>query len=93
MSTTIKKFDYRVIKMKKVDTLPLDPYVEVVLAEEMKRQSGEMLVSSHLTSEAEIDRHIRDLKADLDSVGRKAKAALARARAETLDIVSLRNSS
>ena len=91
MGTTIKKFDYRVYKMKKSDSLPLDAYVEIVLAEDMKNQDGEMLVSSHLMSEAEIDRHVQDLKADLDSLGKRAKAALVRAKAEALDIVSSRN--
>ncbi len=91
MGTTIKKFDYRVYKMKKGDALPLDAYLEIVLTEDMKNLNGEMLVSSHLMSEAEIDRHVQDLKADLDSLGKRAKAALVRAKAETLDIVSSRN--
>ncbi len=69
----------------------LDAFVEIVITEEMTNQNGEMLVSSLLMSEAEIDRHVQDLKADLDSLGKRAKAALVRAKAESPDIVSSKN--
>ena len=91
MSKTIKQFGYRIIKMKKGDTLPFDPYVEIILDRWME-QNNIPIVSSSLISEAAIDEHIQALKIDLDVVGKMAKVPLLHAKAETMTIVSSRNS-
>ena len=50
------------------------------------------VISPHLMTKVEIDDHIEQLKADLDSVGKKAKLALLQAEIRTKAIVSARNS-
>lgn len=92
MSKTIKQFDYRIIKMKKEDTLPFSPHIEIVLDHWVEQNNNTPIISSALMSEAEIDGHIQLLKIDLDAVGKKAKAALLRAKTETTTIGSNRNS-
>ena len=92
MSKTIKQFDYRTIKMKKGDRLPFNPHVEIVLDHWVEQNNDTPIISPALMSEAEIDGHIQLLKIDLDAVGKRAKAALLRAKAETTTIVSNRNS-
>lgn len=93
MSKTIKQFDYQVIKMKKEDTLPFDPHIEIVLDHWVSQKNNSTpIISPHLMSETEIDGHIQQLKIDLDAVGKRAKAALLRAKEETMTIVSSRNS-
>lgn len=92
MSKTIRQFDYRVYKMKKTDTLPNDPIVQIILEHWMRDSGGDApIISPHLMTEGEIDEHIQALKADLDAVGKRAKAALAQAKTETRAIVSARN--
>lgn len=93
MSNTIKQFDYLIVKMKNGDKLPIDPHVEIVLDHWMKQNNDDTpIISPHLMSESEIDSHIQQLKINLDAVGKRAKAALLRAKAETKIIVSNRNS-
>lgn len=89
MSNTIKKFDYRIIKMKKGDKLPFNPHVEIVLQQwTSNKDDSTPIISPNLMTEAEIDWHIQQYKADLDAVGKKAKAALLRAKDETRSFVS-----
>ena len=90
MSKTIGRFGYTIAKMKKSDRLPFNPVVHICL--EHWRENGAPIVTPQLMSEREIDEYVKYLKDDLDSVGRKAKAALVRAKASTLKIVSDRNS-
>jgi hypothetical protein len=92
VSKTIKHFDYRIIKMGKGGTSPFDPYVEIILDHWIEQNNNTTIVSPNLMSETEIDERIQALKIDLDAVGKMAKAALIRAKAETLTIVSSRNS-
>jgi len=91
MSQTIKQFDYKIIKMKKSDSMPFGPIV-IINLDHWSGGNGEApQISPHLMSEGEIDGHIALLKADLDAVGRRAKRALAKAKEDTLAIVSVRN--
>lgn len=92
MSKTIKRFEYRVIKMRKHDRLPFNPHVEIVLEHWATGNDGVPIVSPHLMTDIEIDEYVQQLKADLDAVGKKAKAALRRASEETIALVSSRNS-
>ena len=91
MSNTIGQFSYAVTKMDKSDSLPFDPFVVINLQHWGKETaSGAPIVSANLASESEIDEHIRNLKADLDAVGQKAKRDLQNARRKTKEIVSAR---
>jgi hypothetical protein len=91
MSNTIGQFSHTVTKMGKADSLPFDPFVVINLQHwERETSSGSPIVSANLASEAEIDEHIRNLKADLDAVGQKAKRDLQNARSKTKEIVSAR---
>lgn len=88
MSKTIGRFDYDIVKLKKDDEgLPFTPRLTIVLTS-WSVESHAPIVSSVLQSEGEIDECILDLKADLDAVGKKAKAALTKAQAETMKIVA-----
>jgi hypothetical protein len=89
MGKTIGQFDYSIKAMKKEFPLPFDPQVLIHL-QHWGMEDGAPLVSASLMSESEIDRHIQDLKDDLDAVGKRAKAALVRAKAQTKAIVSER---
>lgn len=95
MSKTIKAFDFRTIKMTKEDYkdkrgLPFNPHVEIVAYASilLKDIDQALRISGHLMTEDEIDHHIRELKEDLDAVGKRAKAALLKAQADTKAIVS-----
>lgn len=92
MSKTIEQFNYRVIKMAKGDNLPFDPYVEIVLDHCSRNDDDTPIISPKLMTEEEIDWHIQQLKVDLDAIGKRAKAALLKAKAETKSIVQSRNS-
>ncbi len=87
MSKTIGRFTYRVTKMKKGDDSPFDSYVEITLDHYGKNNDGVPMISPTLVTENEIDLHIQLLKSDLDSVGKRAKAAILRAKEETMSIV------
>lgn len=91
MSNTIGQFSYSVTKMDKADSPPFDPFVVINLQHwGQVTASGAPLVSANLVSDLEIDEHIRNLKADLDAVGQKAKRDLQNARRKTREIVSAR---
>ena len=92
MAKTIKQFDYKIIKMKKSDELPFSPIVILDLNNWSGGKNEAPQISAHLMTEGEIDFQIEALKADLDAVGRRAKKALATAKAATKKIVSERNS-
>ncbi len=92
MSKTIGTFGYIIAKMKKSDRLPFNPVVHICLEHWPVPKDGAPIVTPQLMSEREIDEYVKYLKDDLDSVGRNAKAALVRAKASTLKIVSDKNS-
>jgi hypothetical protein len=79
VNTTSKQFDYLITKGRPGDT-PFFPHVELTLAGHGTNTDGTPLLSAHLMSPAEIDFRIQVLKDDLDAVGRRAKAALAKAQ-------------
>ena len=59
----------------------------------MKQNNNDTpIIFPHLMTEGEIDSHIQQLKIDLDAVGKRAKAALLRAKDETKLFVQSRNS-
>jgi hypothetical protein len=90
MGSTIGQFEYSIATMKKGDSLPFDPQVHI----ELKHwgTNGDIPVCSPtLMSEAEIDEQINFMKQDLDAVGKRAKAALVRAKEQTKAIVSARS--
>ncbi len=88
---TIGCFDFSIIKTSADHKIPFDPIVEIRLQQWTEAsEDGGPVLSPHLMSEAEIDEHISNLKADLDAVGSKAKRALQKARDETMQIVSRR---
>lgn len=91
MSETIGTFGYTIAKMEKSDRLPFNPVVHICLEHWSVPKDGAPTVTPQLMSEGEIDEYVKSLKDDLDSVGRKAKAALVRAKASTRKIVSDRN--
>lgn len=92
MSSIIKKFTYDIHKMKKRDDPLFDPFVQLTLADwGTAKGSNAPLVSATLASEAEIDEHIKNLKDDLDAVGKAAKTALRKAREQTMSFVNERN--
>lgn len=76
MSNTIQQFNFRITKMKKEDSYPFSPYVQIVLERLFTTNDGASVISSELMTEDDIDRHIYELKADLDVIGKKAKAGL-----------------
>lgn len=90
MSKTIKKFDFSIIKMAKDDSIPLNPHVEIVLNNWVKNGDGPPIISHHLMSDREIDEFVQQLKHDLDSVAKRAKTALTRAKDETKANITLR---
>ena len=92
MSNTIGRFGFQIVKMKESDKIPFSSIVTICLDRWTKTKDGAPTISPHLMTEREIDNYIRDLKDDLDSVGRKAKAALKRARESTQKILAKRNS-
>ncbi len=92
MSKTIGTFGYTIAKMKKSDRLPFNPVVHICLQNWSTPSDGAPIVTPQLMTEGEIDWYVKALKDDLDSVGRKAKAALVRANTSTLKIASDRNS-
>lgn len=92
MSSTIGRFDYKIIKMRKTGDRPFDPIVILQLGRWSSADVHVPRISPHLMSDVEIDSYIAELKADLDAVGRRAKKALTRAKTETLKIVADRNS-
>jgi hypothetical protein len=92
MSNTVERFDCRVIKMGESDRLPFDPFVQIVLERWVIQDSKSIpIISANLMTEAEIDEHIQQLKMNLDVVAKRAKAALIRARDETMTLVKARS--
>lgn len=90
MGSTIVQFEYSIMTMKKGDSLPFDPQVHI----ELKRWGMNRdvpVISPALMSEAEIDEQIKFMKDDLDAVGKRAKAALVRAKQRTIDLVKTRS--
>ena len=88
MSGTIEKFDFKIAKMKKGDEIPMNPIVQITLKKWGRDESNVPIISEHLMSEVEIDQFIAHCKDDLDLIGRRAKAALRKAHAETKDLLS-----
>src|SRR5688572_15396151 len=87
MSKTIKRFEYRIHKMREPDLVPNSPIVEIILVRWTTYEDNTPIISPHLMTEGEIDEHIGALKAELDSVGRRAKAALQQAKQATMKMV------
>ena len=75
MSKTIQQFNYSIVKGEP----PYPSWVIIRLGDHGVDEHGAAL-SPHLLSEGEIDEHIGLLKADLDAVGKRAKAAIARSK-------------
>lgn len=82
MSNAIGQFDFTISQSRR-DNQPLSsPRVVIVLQRWGTDADGTPQISADLMSDTEIDRHIRDLKDDLDAVAAEAKLALAQAKAE-----------
>lgn len=92
MSDTIKTFGLWVSKIGKADAVPWTPHVKIVLNQWSDVGDGIPAVTPQLVNESEVDAYIQALKADLDAVGRRAKAAIRQARQETAAIAGSRNS-
>jgi hypothetical protein len=91
MSKTIGQFDFDLVKMQKGDSMPFNPHVTIVLKHWGATDSGGApVVSANLMTDAEIDWQIAAMKEDIDAVGRRAKAALHKARDAPLAIVASR---
>jgi hypothetical protein len=80
MSSTIGQFDFTVSQVLREDQPPSSPRVVIILQRWGTDSDGKPQISADLMSDTEIDRHIRDLKDDLDAVAVEAKRALALAR-------------
>ena len=74
--------------MKKSDKLPFNPVVHICLQKWSTQSDGTPIFTPQLMTEGEIDWYVKELKDDLDSVGRKAKAALVKANTSIQRIVS-----
>ncbi len=90
MSKTIGVFGLAITKMKESDELPFNPFVHICLERWSTTEENVPTLSPELANKKEIDTHIRELKKDLDNVGRRAKAALKTAKSSTLKIVESR---
>lgn len=80
MSSTIGQFDFTISQVHREDQAPSSPRVVIVLQRWGTDPEGTPQISADLMSDTEIDRHIRDLKNDLDAVAVEAKRALAQAK-------------
>ena len=81
VSNTIGQFDFAINRMRREDQIPSPPAVVLTLQRFGRRDDGMPEISASLMTDAEIDRHVADLKADLDAVADQAKKALAQAKA------------
>jgi len=84
MASTIGRVDFEITAMENVrpeGQLPFAPFIRLCLAHwgQLSRD-GSPLLSSNLMSDAEIDEFVSALKDDLDTVAKRAKGALAKAR-------------
>ena len=78
MGSRLGRFDYKVLGGRKAQ-YPTSAVVQICLARPTKSERGAVLISSDLTTAAEIDLHVDELKKDLDAVAKNAKAALRKA--------------
>lgn len=83
MSNTIGKFTYVTYAPNKGD-MPFNAIVMIGLKSWKEGEQGNISLTPHLMTEAEIDWYINALKADLGRVGRLAKRDLKRANDRTL---------
>lgn len=92
MSNTIGRFDFEVIAPGENDPYPFDPAIKLCVKNYGdSTRDGLPTMSANLMSEREIDDRIRDLKEDLEVLGKKAKRALASAREQTMSQLKGRN--
>lgn len=80
MSNAIGQFDFTISQSRRDNQPPSSPRVVIVLQRWGTDADGTPQISADLMSDTEIDRHVRDLKDDLDAVAALAKLALAQAR-------------
>ena len=71
MSNTIHRFDFELLGGKSAAVSPA-----VVIVVERWTGDGAPVISANLVTALEIDEHVAALKADLDDVSWRAKAAL-----------------
>ena len=89
LRNTIGQFDYQVKKIDKGSRLPFDPYILLCLKHYgATTRDGAPTISAKLVTEQEIDFHIEQLKLDLDKLAQSAKAALAKAKKQTQDLIN-----
>ena len=81
MAKTIHQFDYILLGggKPKPGEIIVAPIVYISLDHLTTLEGGARVISPDLMSESEIDEYIAMLKADLDAVAEKAKAAINRA--------------
>ena len=81
MTETIGAFGFAIYGggKPKPDELPTNPIVILMLNHWTTSKGGVPEVSPHLMTDGEIDRYVNALKSDLDTVGKRAKAALKKA--------------
>ena len=63
---------------------PLEPYVCLELRRWQVGEAGQAVITAGLVTEEDIDGYVEALKAELDSMGAKAKCALRLARVDVL---------
>ena len=84
MSKTVRRFDFEVTQMSKDDPLPFDPFIQLsVNPSGNTTRTRTPVISAHLMTDMEVDEYVRLLKDDLDSVAKRAKRDLKRAREHT----------
>lgn len=80
--TTIGRFSFEVFKRTKDMQLPMHPFVRLCLkrwGDTVGGPTDSPALSPQLMTEQEIDRHIDELKEDLEKVRSEAKRALRKA--------------
>jgi hypothetical protein len=81
MPNTIGRFDYRLLSG---DKALMTPMAHICLKAWSPRDDGGINISATLT-EVEIDGYVDALKADLDSVAKRAKSAIKRAKVRQIE--------
>jgi hypothetical protein len=76
MNETIGQFDYILTKTEKGDQIPMNPIVQICLQKWSEQENGNIVISPHLMTAAEIDWHIDAYIKDLEAIRHEAKKAL-----------------
>jgi hypothetical protein len=80
MTNTIGRFDFETVEADKENLLQFGPTIRLSLKFFGTTSDGIPTISPDLMSEGEIDYYVTQLKADLDAVGKLAKAKLKKSK-------------